>query len=241
MAQLAVASIYGLAFADTGSTPTKSAAGFTTPGRILVSVPGSFERGWRNRNETLALLERFRPRADGRLSLRPSHCDDHLCDHRSFAHRRWGASRVGLGGIVRSWLQQGAAARATRLAAASGGRSAGSCTDLSRHAAPDEDVAVFAYRDLDAWNTAPRGILDGRARTAGGGSPRAPDSLGRTPCGHSRDCGGCLVGAHRRVDRWLSHTESAARSRHDGQRRRRPARQVLPQFGSNQGWAVHSR
>ena len=45
MAQLAVASISGLAFADTGSTPTKSAAGLTTPGRIFSFGTGVIRKG----------------------------------------------------------------------------------------------------------------------------------------------------------------------------------------------------
>jgi hypothetical protein len=45
MGQLAVASTSGLAFADTGSTPIKSAAGFKTPGRIFRFETGVIRKG----------------------------------------------------------------------------------------------------------------------------------------------------------------------------------------------------
>jgi hypothetical protein len=45
MGQLANASKYGIAFANTGSTPTKFAAGHTTPGRIFNFLAGVVQKG----------------------------------------------------------------------------------------------------------------------------------------------------------------------------------------------------
>lgn len=45
MGQLANASKSGIAFANTGSTPTKFAAGLTTPGRIFSFCTGVVQKG----------------------------------------------------------------------------------------------------------------------------------------------------------------------------------------------------